>query len=104
MKETQIQNTILEYLKWKKIYCWRNNNTPIYDPVGKRFRRMPKGSIKGVSDILGILLDGRFFAIEVKVKGKYPSKEQKEFMKSINKNGGVAFVARSLEDVRNYLK
>jgi hypothetical protein len=99
MKETDIQNTILEYLQIKKIYCWRNNNTSMYDPTKKVFRAMPKHSIKGVSDILGILPNGKLLAIEVKKKGTYPSKEQKEFIQHINDNGGVAFVARSIEDV-----
>lgn len=102
MKETEIQKTILEALWYNKIFAWRNNNTPIYDQKRKVFRAMPIGSIKGVSDILGIMPDGRFLAIEVKKKGTYASKEQKEFLKNINDNGGLGFVARDLDDLKKY--
>lgn len=102
-KETDIQNAILEYLWYNKIFAWRNNNTPVYDVGGNRFRRMPKWSMKGVSDILGVLPDGKFLAIEVKRKGAYPSKEQKKFMQGITDSGGRAILARSIEDVRQSL-
>lgn len=59
--------------------------------------------LKGVSDILGVLPDGRFLAVECKgPKGK-PSPEQVEFIENVRKMGGVAFVARSLQDVKNGL-
>jgi len=102
-EENAIQSAIMQYLFYNKIFHWRNNNTPIYDVTRKRFRAMPKGAIKGVSDILGILPDGRFLAIEVKKPRSYMSKEQKLFIKNINENGGVAFMARSIDDVKKHL-
>jgi len=63
--------------------------------------------MKGIPDILGILPGGAFLAIEVK-KPKpdktYPSKEQKAFMKRINDDGGIAFVARDVDTVKKMLK
>ena len=57
----------------------------------------------GVSDILGVLPGCRFLAVEVKVpKGKV-SPHQQEFIDSVNQAGGLAFVARSLEDVEHIL-
>lgn len=53
---------------------------------------------KGVSDIL-CCHNGRLIAIETKVPGKYPNPDQREFIRRINESGGLAFVARSLEDV-----
>lgn len=55
-------------------------------------------------DILGILPDGRFLAIEVKKdsKGK-PSKGQIEFLSTINQSNGVGFVAFSLKCVKENL-
>lgn len=57
------------------------------------------GSEKGVSDIIGLTRQGRFFAIEVKApKGKL-SPAQDEFLFRVNASGGIGIVARSVEDV-----
>lgn len=103
--EKQIENSILEYLHLKGLYCWKNQSVGIYDPTKKAFRRKSKYDKNGVSDILGILPNGTLLAIEVKLdntpttKKTYPSKEQKEFIENINNNKGIAFVARSVRDV-----
>lgn len=102
VKETDIQNAILEYLQYKNIFVWRNNNTPVFDPRTNAYRRMPKGSIKGVSDILGVF-KGKMLAIEVKRPGFYPSQSQKKFLQQINDEGGVGFIARSVDDVEREL-
>ena len=58
----------------------------------------------GVSDILGILKDGRFLAIEVKsAKGRI-SPHQQLFLNEITARGGLAFVAKSVEEVVAQLK
>lgn len=57
------------------------------------------GSTAGVPDIVGITKDGRFLGIEVKTKNGRLSPHQEQFIKRINDAGGVAFVARSVEDV-----
>lgn len=100
--ERDILNTIMQYLWYNKIMAWRNNTTGVYDPTKKIFRKMPKYTRKGVPDIIGIY-KGRFLGIEVKQPGKYPSKEQREFIAEAQENGGIAFVARSLEDVKEFL-
>lgn len=73
----------------------------VFDPR-KRVYRLPrgKGSIRGTADILGLKLgSGQLIAIEVKTpKGKV-SEDQKEFLKKIESFGGIALVARSLDDV-----
>ena len=102
MSENEITKSILEYLHWNKIFAWRQNTSPIYDTVTGGYRRMPAGSLKGVSDILGCY-KGKMLAIECKtVKGKL-SKHQKEFIDNVNKAGGIGFVARNLEDVEKNL-
>ena len=103
MKENDVLQSICEYLWYNKIFFWRNNNTPIYDPKRKVFRKMPKWSRKGVPDIIGSY-QNRLLAIEVKKPGSYPSKEQKELIREINAYGGIAFIARSIEDVKLNLK
>lgn len=107
LSENDIQNSILELLRWKKIVAWRNNNGAVYDISSGNFRKKNKWEkIAGSPvDILGILPDGRFLAIEVKKDEKEkPSEGQKEFLRNISNNQGVAFVAHSLACVRLYLK
>lgn len=55
-----------------------------------------------MADVLGII-GGKLLAIEVKtLKGKV-SKSQKLFLENVNLNGGIGFVARSLEEVKRRL-
>ena len=53
----------------------------------------------GCPDIIGQLKDGRFLAVEVKRPAGSPKKHQFEFLAQVQANGGVAFVARRVEDV-----
>lgn len=69
----------------------------------KTFRRnFNPHKIRGVSDILG-MYKGKFFAIEVKAPKGRTSDEQATFLANIHKEGGIAFVARSIEDVKKSL-
>jgi hypothetical protein len=94
--EQGIQAAILAYLRMKHIFCWKNNTAGIY--VKARNTYIPSHA-PGVSDILGVLSGGRFLAVEVKApKGKV-SPHQQQFIDAVNKAGGLAFVARSVEEV-----
>ncbi len=101
VKESQIQKAILEYLQLRRIYCWKNHSTGIFNAKGGGF--IPTGK-PGISDILGILKGGRFLAIEVKKPGGKLSDYQVEFIDDINERGGLAFVAYSIDDVITKLK
>lgn len=103
IREKDIQNQILAYLKIKGIFCWNAKTQGTFDPRRGTFRKLSNLK-KGVSDILGILPSGRLLAIEVKRPGGRVSPEQKDFIKNINDNNGLAFVAYSLEDVIEKLK
>jgi hypothetical protein len=100
--EKIIENAILDFLKAKRLFCFKVQRTGVWDGKAMAFRRNRNPHhIKGISDVLGITKCGTFFAIEVKTltpKG-YPSKEQKEFIANIDTNHGIAFVARSIDDV-----
>lgn len=105
--EKQVENSILEYLKMRAIFCFKLNTVGIYDASKKIFRKNKNPFvINGVSDIIGILPNGRFLAIEVKTdntrfsKKSYPTDNQKFFIANIKANGGLAFVARSVDDVK----
>jgi len=98
--ERYIEAQILNYLRGQKIYCWKNTSAGYFDAKIGRFRKQSSPyAIKGTSDILGIIAVGRCLAIEVKSKYGKVSPEQLAFIKKINENGGLAFVARSLEEV-----
>lgn len=101
--ESQIKKTIVQYLKFRNVFCWVNSSTGIYDPTSKKFRKLTgTGMRKGVSDILG-MYNGKLLAIEVKSKTGRLSEEQKFFLEDVVRHGGIGFVARSIEDVEKHL-
>ena len=106
ISENQVQNAILEYLEWLGIFAWRNNSTGVFDPKKKIFRKAQgKHVINGVSDILGILPNGKFLAIEVKSpQNKKRPKHQVDFIKKIHDSGGLAFFADNLDYAANRIK
>lgn len=89
----------LEYLQIKGIFAWRNNTGAV--KVGRRFIKF---GYKGSSDVIGILPNGKFLAVECKrEKGGVLSKEQKDFLQTISENGGLAVVVHSLNDLQKVL-
>ena len=96
--EKALRNTILHYLNLKGIYAWKQNTGAMQ--VEGRFIRF---SSPGVSDIIGILPDGRFLAIETKVTGKL-TRHQEVFLENIRERGGIAVVARLVDDVVNVIE
>lgn len=97
--EKDIQKSILDYLHAKKVFCWKQANTGIYKPDGSGY--IPIG-LKGVSDILGCY-KGRFLAIEVKRPSGKLSPDQELFLNHVRENGGIALVARSIDDIINII-
>ena len=102
LTEKQIENAILDYLSYLPGVYWRNNSVGIYDSAKKVYRKPSKYHRNGTSDILGCYF-GKLVAIEVKTKKGRLSSNQKAFLEDINKNGGIGFVARSVDDVRKEL-
>lgn len=94
MSETDLVRACLSYLNAVGIPSWRMNTGAT--KIGDRFIRF--GS-KGLPDIIGILPGGRFLAIECKVKKRKPTVEQEAFIGLVNESGGLAIVARSVDDV-----
>jgi hypothetical protein len=92
--EGEILKRILEYLELIQVFAWRNQT---WRRGGVSFGKI------GSSDIIGQLDDGRWLAIEVKAQGCEPSQDQLVFLAEIAKRGGVAFVARGIEDVEQHL-
>ena len=55
-------------------------------------------SAPGIPDIIGCF-KGRMIGIEIKSQKGVVSEYQREFIDNINRAGGLAFVARSLDEV-----
>ena len=53
----------------------------------------------GCSDIVGQLVTGEFLAIECKRPGERPTDDQVAFLGRVQRAGGVAFVAWSIDDI-----
>lgn len=102
--ERDIQNAIIDLLRHKNVFCWRQRSSGNYCAEKGFFLPTNKYEMTGTSDILGIMKDGRFLAIEVKTKGGKASDAQNRFLENIQKNNGIAFVARSVEDVTDHLR
>jgi len=81
------------------VFFWYNASTGVWDRRTGAFRRNTSPyAILGVADILGVLEDGTFLAIEVKsAKGRL-SEHQKKFLKRITDMRGIALVVYSSSD------
>ena len=83
---------IILYIKYRN---YKQNNNRYF-----------RAGIKGMSDIIAIAPDGKgqIIAIEVKsIKGKI-SDDQQLFLQKIQDNGGMAIVARQLEEVASMFR
>ena len=89
MTETEIQKEILETLNKLEGVKLRRNS------VGSN-GRYKFGLGAGTSDLIG-WYEGCYFAVEVKVPGKTPTKEQQDFIDEVNTAGGIAYYADSVE-------
>lgn len=95
--EQGIQHAILEYLRWRHIPCYKHQNAGIRKPDGS----YSPTHTRGVSDIIGCMpKTGRFLAIEVKRPGGKATPEHQQFLDTITKAGGLAFLADSVDEVQ----
>ncbi|MDE5583812.1 MAG: VRR-NUC domain-containing protein [Ruminococcus sp.] len=68
-------------------------------------RYFSTGLPKGFSDLFGFRKsDGKAVFIEVKTPKGRPTKEQLNFLYTMNKNGAIAGLCRSAEDAINLIK
>lgn len=103
--EKDIEKSILQYLELLPgCYAWKSVTAGYFDTKTKTFKKQrSKYAINGVSDILGIFR-GKFLAIEVKRPcNNVRTEEQNLFIETINKHGGIAFYATSINDVKKGL-
>ena len=100
MSEQNLVRTILSYLKLRNIPAWRQNQgaMTLENKGQRRFIRF--ASAPCISDIIGLIPPtGRLLAIECKIGNNSPTPTQADFLATIADAGGLAIVARSLDDV-----
>jgi hypothetical protein len=102
--ERAVVKACLEYLELRGIYAYRQNTgaAEYQDKTGKR--RFVRYGKPGASDIVGVLPGGRFLAVECKAPGGRISEHQARFLRDIERMGGVAVIARSVEDLEKSLR
>ena len=88
MREKTIENKIKTYLRSKGAYCVKYH--------GNQFSQV------GVADLL-VCYKGKFLAIEIKNETGKTSPLQDVNIELVKKAGGISFVARSVEDVRQVI-
>jgi hypothetical protein len=98
--ENRIKAEVLKYLKLRQIKAWSNPSGAVRIRPGK----FMSFGLKGSTDILGCLPDGRFLAVECKAEGGRLSPEQRQFLADIKALGGLAIVARSWMDIEAGLR
>lgn len=101
MRESEIQRSILDNLRWRGILAFRCQPAPV--PVRKGnavvgFRRADAFNV-GMPDIVCVIR-GRFVGIEVKSQTGRQRPEQRVWQERIANAGGVYVLARSWEDVQ----
>ncbi|MCF7989012.1 MAG: hypothetical protein K9M02_01070 [Thiohalocapsa sp.] len=103
--EQAIQAGVLAYLGMDRRVAWAHRfNTGATridgrNAAGKPVHRFVRFAFPGCSDILGQLRSGHFLALEVKRPSTKPTPEQAAFLERVRSNGGLACVARSVDDV-----
>jgi len=96
-RETSLQTKVMNYATEKGLNLWRNNRGLFYTlDVARKVRAGL--SFNGSSDLIGVAPNGKFIALEIKDKGKKPSKEQREFLALIKAHGGYGGWVDNLED------
>jgi Holliday junction resolvase len=93
--EKETQKLIIEYLKKKNIFHWRQN--------GGRKGHIRFTSINGIPDVIAIV-NGIFVGIEVKDRLGKQNEAQEDFQKDLESAGGTYILAKTLDDVIKVIK
>ena len=99
--ESEILRAIMALLKRhpRVAQVWRQNSGTFAERNRDGSMRYVRANTqRGMSDIMGVLRDGRTLAIEVKSRTGRMRPGQEEFLQTIRQAGGVAGVCRSVED------
>lgn len=95
--EKDIQKSIIDYLRRRGIFFWKNNTAGIYKKSTGSY--IPSQSV-GAPDIC-VIHNGKFIGLEVKQPTGKQSPGQIEFERKILNAGGFYYVVTSINDVQN---
>ena len=102
----ELTRSIEAFIRYTGNYADRINNTGIYDPKTKKFRR--SNTRRGIADVMAtkrIEHQGRFFAITVAIEIKYGNDKLSEYQlrikDDIERAGGIYLVARTWDQFIN---
>ena|ERR1022692_2374403 len=94
MKESEIQKSIIDYLRKRKVFYHKVNTVGIYKRSTDSYIPSPS---RGAPDIICII-KGRYVGLEVKTpKGKL-SDDQIAFHRNLMAADGIVFTVRSLDE------
>lgn len=98
--EADILKAVLATLELHPKVGWAARaNSGLFEVQGRYVR----AGWKGCSDVVGQLKDGRWLACETKSATGRLTADQQLFLDTVNQHGGLAFVARSVDDVMRAL-
>ena len=111
--EDAVLSQIIDYLRHEQArgrVIWFERSNGGGGRVGARWvwfyrlylRGREPGS-NGKADIVGMLPGGRFFALEVKQRGKKATADQREYLEAVASGGGIAATVRSFQDAKREL-
>jgi hypothetical protein len=98
--EADVLKSVMQYLKLKKIPCFRINSGALATKNGGFVRF----GYPGMSDIYAISPGGISIWIECKRPGGKLSAAQMEFLDMINRNSGIGIMVTSVGDIEKELK
>ena len=101
--EADRQKAILAYLHRDPRVAWvgRFNRGAVVSEYRGKTSYVRMNTVKGFSDIHGMLKSGKPFYFETKRDGAYPTADQKQFLDLCAKHGAIACVVRCVEDAQN---
>ncbi len=100
LTHSALKAQILEYLTLRGWLAWSNNSGAFPVEDGTHQRRYVRFGKRGSADIFAVHPpDGRFVSIEVKVGRDDLRDDQRQWMQDVQAHGGMAVVARDLDDV-----
>ena len=99
VSEKNIQNAIIIYLEYKKIFHYRQNTGALATPTGGFIRY----GTTGAPDIVCVIA-GKYVGLEVKKPGGKLSAGQKLFSEKLKNAGGDYHVVCSIDDAIEVIK
>lgn len=102
--ETAFVRAALDFLHTKGVRAWRENSGGMTATHNGKKRFVRFSGAPGKSDIIGIMPNGRFLAVECKTGKNKPTEIQQAFLAMVKDAGGLAIVAYDLDDIDAGLK